>query len=74
MSGPRENLAKRWALLREKIVIEDPSDVGLYLGCQQTIHEVVSCGVNYRVMEYNAEPFLEQCVEKYLSCEGSMPL
>ena len=74
MAGPRENLAKGWALLREKVVIEDPTEVGLYLGCQQRIHDVQARGVNYRVMEYNIEPFLGQHIEKYLNCPGSIPL
>ena len=34
MSGPIENMEKGWALLRSKIDMEDPTPVGLYLGCQ----------------------------------------
>ena len=40
MAGPTENIDKGWALLRSKIDMEDPTPVGLYLGCQQQRFDV----------------------------------
>ena len=74
LSGPVENLQKGWDLIRSKITIEDPTPVGLYLGCQQDIHYVVGEETTTAIMVYNMEAFLEQCLEKYTGCEGHMRL
>eukprot|EP00974_Lingulodinium_polyedra_P030316 2918105-Lingulodinium_polyedra.AAC.1 len=33
MAGPTANLSKGWALIRERIQMEDPTPMQLYLGC-----------------------------------------
>ena len=75
LAGPTDALAKGWALLLEKIELEDPGPVGLYLGCQQQRLEVMTPqGVPLGVMIYDMEAFLDQCIAKYLSCPGARPL
>ena len=72
MSGPKENLAKGWALLREEIEMEDPASPTIYLGCEQSTHDItLPSGAKVRMMVYDMENFLVSCVERYKQCTGS---
>eukprot|EP00435_Cladocopium_sp_Y103_P029436 s503_g7.t1 len=71
MSGPSENLAKGWALLRTTLNIEPETDLGLYLGCvlskgKSKLYD----GTEVATMTYDMEGLLRQSVEKYLDIVG----
>ena len=56
MAGPKENLAKGWALLREEIDMEDPATPTLYLRCEQATHDItMPSGAKVRMMVYDME-------------------
>jgi len=75
MAGLREDCEICWKNLRggqDAIEMDDPSEVGAYLGCSHLLkEEKCKDGTNVRVMEYNMEPFLEQCIASYISLTGS---
>ena len=72
MAGPKENLAEGWALLRQGIDMEDPATPTLYLGCEQSMHELtLPSGSKVKAMVYDMENFLGTCVSKYLQCTGA---
>ena len=67
MAGPTKNLAKGWKLIRARIQTDDPSPFGRVLGCEHTTStRYLKNGKQAQVMEYNMEPFLRDCVSKYL--------
>ena len=72
LSGPRENLAEGWKRIRSSLKLEDPSPLGLYLGCKhvESIRSLPDTGVQVRVMEYNMEDFLRSCVARYQELTG----
>ena len=61
LSGPKENLAEGWKLLRAGIKTDDPASLGRYLGCMHRIHKLP----DRTVIEYDMESFLQQCLERY---------
>ena len=67
MAGPAANLAKAWALIRQRIKTDEPQAVNKCLGCEHIIHDTQVGGVSVKQVEYNMRPFFEQCVESYLS-------
>ena len=72
MSGPKENIAKGWASIREDIEMEDPTTPSLYLGCEQSMHDItMPSGAKVRMMCYEMENFLDSCVKRYQQCTGS---
>ena len=72
MAGPKENMAKGWALLREEIDMEDPATPTLYLGCEQSTQEItMPSGAKVMMMVYDMENFLGSCVARYQQCTGS---
>ena len=72
LSGPRENLAKGWDLIKSGLKIEPPGPLGLYLGCkhEESSRVLPDTGTRVRVMEYNMEEFLKSCVERYRELTG----
>ena len=72
LAGPVGNLPRIWELISKDLRIGDPSPLGLYLGCHHDIsvkkHPVT--GKEVRVLEYNMESFLEQCVARYKELSG----
>ena len=72
LSGPTANVAKGWSLIRSGIRTEEPTELGLYLGCKHEQSEKVlpDSGIRVRVMEYNMEDFLRSCVERYKELTG----
>jgi len=75
MSGPKENLAKGWALLREEIEMEDPASPTIYPCCEQSTQNItLPSGAKVRMMVYDMENFLGSCVTRYLQCTGSQEI
>ena len=73
MSGPADNLAEGWSLLRKGIVTDEPAGHGLYLGCLHSVssHPCPDGPGEVSVLEYNMQAFLESCVERYRSLTGA---
>jgi hypothetical protein len=72
LAGPQENIAIDWDLLRQHIDIGPSSRSGMYLGCNIIKQNIRMNGNSYtNAIVYDAEPFLEQCVAKYLHVAGS---
>ena len=69
LSGPKANLPRAWSLIRSRIKTGDPTKIDRYLGCH---HKVIETKEK-RVMEYDMQNFLEQCLEKYeKACPGNV--
>ena len=64
MAGPKELLPKAWQLLRKGIIMDNPTDYGLFLGCKHIIHEVSIkvCPRTVKLIEYEVEGCLDQAV------------
>ena len=73
LSGPSENLAEGWSLLRQGITTDDPTGHGLYLGCLHSVSDRPSPDGSgtVRALEYNMQAFLESCVERYRTLTGA---
>ena len=67
-SGPKENLAKGWALLRQGLLLEQPKSIQgeSYLGCRnkRSTMKLPSGGLA-TVHEYNMEDFFRSCISLY---------
>ena len=67
MSGPSNNFAKGWSMLRQKIKTDEPHAVTKCLGCEHLVCDTNVGGVSVKQMEYNMRPFFEQCVDSCLT-------
>ncbi len=66
MAGPKEDLANGWALLREEVDMDDPATPTIYLGCEQSTHDItMPSGAKVRMMVCDLENFLASCVVRY---------
>jgi hypothetical protein len=67
LSGPVENLASGWDLIRGKgIVLDPPTDLGHYLGCEHERKTVkLPDGKTANAVVYNMEDYLTSCVDRY---------
>ena len=65
MSGPTASLAKGWKIIREGLLLEDPTPVDRCLGCHH--HETTGTvnGKPVKIMQFNVESFMQQCVTAY---------
>ena len=75
-------MKKGWALMQAGIQMDQPSKAAKYLGCDHIEREVwIKPGGNpmnpdkdgsikVRVLEYDMEQFLKQCVERYQELAG----
>lgn len=71
LAGPKKHVKEGWELLRKHIKIEPETDLGLYLGCNQSMRKkTLPNGTKARVVSYDMEKHLEQSFEKYLSIVG----
>ena len=70
MSGPTENLAKGWQIIRSSIKTDDPQPPGKCLGCNHIIRSVTIGDKKLKQMVYDMEPFMVSCVDKYLEAAG----
>ena len=68
LSGPAENLAAGWKLLRKDINLGEIGPLGQFLGCNHVESTKTSpwTGNQVRTMEYDRESFLVKCVEDYI--------
>ena len=71
MTGPKQNLAKGWEMLRSKLNIEPETDVGLYFRCllskgTSKLHD----GTSVSTMTYDMEGLLKLSVERCLEIVG----
>ena len=66
MSGPKENMDIMWKKIAQVLKIDEPAEMGLYLGC---VHEEGKLEMNdgriIRTMTFNQEGFFSEKVEKY---------
>jgi hypothetical protein len=52
--------------------MEDPATPTLYLGCEQSTHEItMPSGAKVKTMVYDMENFLGTCITRYQQCTGS---
>jgi len=72
LAGPAKAIKKGWDLIRKGIKTDDPSPLGMYLGCRHDVSErkLPDTGAKVRVIEYNMEDFLRSCVERYKELTG----
>lgn len=86
MAGPKANVKEAWRLIREDIKADEPATAGKYLGCDHKQSEMwIAPGSDpmaqdkvpaaaktklVRVMEYDMEMFLVQCVERFTELAG----
>ena len=82
LAGPAKNIPTGWKRIRAGIKMDDPSIAGKYLGCAHIQHIVqMAAGGNpllpekggkiaVRMIEYDMESFLVQCVERYQELGG----
>jgi len=75
MAGLKSNCEAAWDKLRtgeEAITMDDPSDIDAYLGCTHKVETVkASDGVEIKMVQYDMQSFLEQCVASYVSLVGT---
>ena len=66
--NPR-GVAEVWRRIRLKLRVEDPTPLGLFLGCRHEMHEVKlgSNGPVVRSMTYNVESYLQDSMSSYMS-------
>ena len=67
MAGPTGNLQQGWTLIKDKIHMDNPTPVGRALGCEHRVDSrKLKNGKTVQTVEYDMEPFLKDCVAKYL--------
>lgn len=73
LSGPKGNLAKGWALIRENLVLERPSELDSCLGRVHRLFELaLKDGTKVRAMEYDMESYLHAAANRY--CDLAMEI
>ena len=72
LAGPAKAIKQRWDLIRKGITTDDPSPLGMYLGCRHHVSErkLPDTGATVPIIEYNMEDFLRSCVERYKELTG----
>ena len=71
MAGPKAEVANCWADLRKGIDMGENAPVTHFLGCKHEVTDgVASDGLPVRVMSYNMQSFLENCITKYEALAG----
>ena len=75
LAGPVKNLAEGWRLIRgnatsdggKGLIMEDPTPLGIYLGCNHIQGKVTLPNGNIaNTVEYDMEDFLDSCVTRYV--------
>ena len=69
LAGPSGNIPKGWALIRKGIQMDDPTDMGLYLGCEhhQSTETVSGLPGMFHVANWDMESYLRNTLETYHS-------
>ena len=72
LSGPAENIAEGWRLIRRSIKTDEPHPVDQFLRCKHVAFERVlsDAGATARGMEYDMESLLQSSVERYKELTG----
>ena len=75
LAGPEKNLTEGWRLIRgdanngrgKGLIMEDPTPLGHYLGCNH-VQGIVALpnGNTAKTVTYDMEEFLDSCVVRYL--------
>ena len=65
LAGPKKHLAAGWAKIGERLDIEMPGPLSLYLGCLHERFEEKVDGVTLQGYRYNMQPALEACLKRY---------
>ena len=68
LAGPTESLAQGWTLIRQGLQMEEPTPLGVFLGCNH-VRETITLadGTKAVLFKYEMENFMRSCVEKYLA-------
>ena len=67
LAGPKENLRKGWDLIRKGLTMEDPTPLGVFLGCDHVREDVrLSGGKSVSMIQYGMKGFMASCVERYM--------
>ena len=73
MSGPKGALAGAWTNLRQKMNIEDPKPLGVFLGCDHKQYtRKLPNGKAVRCIEYDYESFLVSSLDVYKISRNAM--
>ena len=73
LAGAEDNLTEGWRLIRSGLDVEDPHDVGQYLGCDHklSMQAFHITGRPVRTIEYDMEHFMRSCVVRYTELTGT---
>jgi len=72
MSGPKGKLKEAWARISKLIDLDEPTSMGLFLGCNHREITVYPDGVTpVRGIEYDMRDSMKQCVEAYQKVAGN---
>ena len=72
LAGPEKSIQKGWDLIRRRVKTDEPSRLGMYLGCRHDVSErnLPDTGARVRAIEYNMEDLLRWRVERYQELTG----
>ena len=72
MSGPKGKLKEAWARISKLIDLDEPTSMGLFLGCNHREITVYPDGTTpVRGIEYDMRDSMRQCVEAYQKVAGN---
>ena len=75
LAGPQKNIKEGWRLIRAGLQMEDPTPLGVFLGCNHVRTEVtLADGTRATMMKYEMEGFMRSCVDRYLEHAPGMRL
>ena len=66
MAGPKENLAKGWEIVSQRLQMDPPTPMGQYLGCMRRPFGLEVDGFAVRGVEYDMEDYLRSKIDQYL--------
>jgi len=73
MAGPEDAVSEAWAFLRsgdDAIQMDDPSCIDSYLGCKHKVRPWARGEKSGRLIEYDMETSLKQCLQAYRDLSG----
>ena len=65
MSGPKANLVTGWKMIREGLLLEDPTPVDRCLGCHHAETQGTVNGKPVQIMQFKVESFMASCLQAY---------
>ena len=67
LAGPSKNLERGWTLVRKGLQMENPTPIGVFLGCNHRVSDIrLADGTCARLMQYDMVSFMKSCVARYL--------